>query len=152
MKPRTSLLLLSILILIALGGIYYVFTSLSNQEPAQVFPATVNRDCAPWDGAAFTVAVRHGSGNVIYITIWQAPDIKFPTTFPMPDDAEAEQDGHAYILPELGPFTPLHGEVSFQGLSVGEPVGGRFRLTSAGGEVFEGRFIAEWGDQVVYCG
>jgi len=150
-NSRAAFFLLAILLLVTLGGLFF-FHPQSNQEPWQVFPATIDRDCAPWDGAAFTVTIQYDSETVIYITIWMAPDIKFPTTFPMSDDVEAEQDGYAYILPELDPFTPLYGDVSFKSVSVDTPVEGRFKFTSEQGDQFEGRFIAEWGDKIVYCG
>jgi hypothetical protein len=151
MRSRSLLYLLIVLLFVALGGIWYRYFA-STEGPSKIFPAEVNRDCAPWDGAAFTVAVQYDPVTVIYITIWQTPDIRFRTTFPMPDDVEAEQDGYAYILPEVGPYLPLNGEVSFQRVDVGMPLEGGFNFTSETGGQFEGRFIAEWGDQVVYCG
>ena len=143
-----------ILLLVGVGllilGIAYVTFSTREQEPLRTFPATINNDCAPWDGAAFTVSVQYDPATVIYISIWRAPDINFPSIFPIRKDAE--QEGHAYILPELGPYVMLNGEVSFRQVRAGMPVEGRFSLTSERGDQFEGQFIAEWGDQVVFCG
>lgn len=68
----------------------------------------------------------------------------------LPDDEE--QIGNAYILPELGAYIPLSGEVSLQRVEVGMPLEGRFRFTSERGERFEGGFVAKWGSQIVYCG
>lgn len=149
MNPRVSLFLLLLLLVIALGGIFY-FYSLPRSEPVHSFPATVNRDCAPWDGAAFTLTIEFDSITTLYISIWRSPDILFPSTFELPDD-EA-QIGNAYILPELDPYTPLSGEVWFQRVEEGMPIEGRFSLTSERGEMFEGRFVAEWESQVIYCG
>jgi hypothetical protein len=148
MKLRTSLFPPFILFLLALGGIVF-FRSLPKQE-LQVFPATVNRDCAPWDGAAFTVAIQYDASTEIYISIWKSPDIKFPSTFVLPDGEG--QVGSAYILSELGPLVELSGETSFQRVDVGMPLEGRFSFTSERGGQFEGQFIAEWGEQVVMCG
>jgi hypothetical protein len=58
----------------------------------------------------------------------------------------------AYILPELGPLEELTGKVWLQRVQEGTPLEGRFSFTSAGGEVFEGGFAAQWGSQIVYCG
>jgi hypothetical protein len=149
MKSRISLYILLSLVLITLGGIWF-FTRAETQAPSQVFPAVVNRDCAPWDGGAFTVSISHPSGTVIYISIWQSPDIPFPATFSFPD--ETGQVGAAYILPEIDPFQPLSGEVWFQRVEQGAPVEGWFQLRSEADTQLEGRFVAEWGDELAYCG
>lgn len=138
-----------LVILIALGGIF-LFYSLPKQEPVQLFPATVNRDCAPWDGAAFTVSIRYDPTTTITISIWQSPDINFPTTFSFPD--ETGQIGYAYVLPQLDPLEELSGEVFFLRVDEGMLIEGRFNFTSERGGQFEGRFIAEWGNEVIYCG
>jgi hypothetical protein len=148
-RSRTSLYLLIVLVIFALGGLFH-FYSFSNKEPTQNFPATVNRDCAPWDGVAFSVMVEIDSRTTLYISIWRSPDIKFPSTFVLPENEG--QIGNAYILPELGPYTPLNGDVWFQRVDEGLPIEGRFRFTSERGERFEGRFVAEWGSQMAYCG
>jgi hypothetical protein len=148
-KSRTVLYFLVALTIIALSGIF-LFYSLPKQRPVQLFPATVNRDCAPWDGAAFTILVQYDSVTTITISIWKSPDIMFPSTFALSDDEG--QIGNAYILSEPGSFVQLDGEVSFQRVEQGMPLEGRFNLTSERGEQFDGRFIAEWGSQVVYCG
>ncbi|MDX1378380.1 MAG: hypothetical protein R3307_05995 [Anaerolineales bacterium] len=145
-------ILLAVGIGLLLLGITYFTYSARDKEPLQTFPATIDNDCAPWDGTAFTISVQYDPATVIYISIWRAPDIRFPSTFPMPDDVEAEQDGYAYILPELGPFVPLNGEVSLERVEAGKPVEGRFSFTSGRGDHFEGQFIAEWGNEMVLCG
>ena len=137
-------------LLITLFGIVLFTFYMRSQELEQAFPATINRDCAPWDGAAFTVSIPYDSVSNITVSIWQSPDIKFPSTFSLPD--ETGQVGHAYILSELGPLIPLNGEVSFQHVSEGTPVEGRFSLTSERGDAFDGKFVAEWEGQIVYCG
>jgi hypothetical protein len=147
MKSRTFLLLL--LCLLALGSVW-LFTRDVPQVSSQLFPAVINRDCAPWDGSAFTVSITHPSGTIIFISIWQSPDMPFPVTFSFPD--ETGQVGTAYILPELGPFQPLTGEAWFQHVEQGMPVTGRFHVRSEAGVQWEGRFVAEWGNEIVYCG
>jgi len=132
-----------------LGGIIF-FYSLPKQQPAQTFPAIASRDCAPWDGTAFTVTIEIDPGTTLYISIWRSPDIPLPSTFELPDDDG--QVGNAYLVPEIDPYTLLRGEVWFQRVGEGMPIEGRFRFTSERGEVYEGGFVAEWESQVMYCG
>jgi hypothetical protein len=148
-KSRTVLYFFVALTIIALGGSFY-FYSLTKQEPAQLLPATVNRDCAPWDGAAFTVSIQYDPATIIIISIWQSPNIPHRSTFSFPDNSG--QVGNAYIAPALSSYVELDGEVSFQRVEEGMPLEGRFNFTSERGERFDGRFTAEWGSQVVYCG
>ena len=89
-------------------------------------------------------------GDVIDISIWQTPDIKFPKTFSFPDNTG--QVGNAILIHQIGLPDPLTGEVWFESVSEGKVVKGRFRLKGERGEVFEGRFAAEWGSQVALCG
>jgi len=149
MNSRLPLYLLILLVILALGGIWYFYT-LPKHRDKQIFPATVNRDCAPWDGSAFTVFVRYDATTTITISIWKSPELKFPVMFSFPD--KTGQVGIAYILPELDPLEELTGKVWLQRVGQGIPLVGRFRLTSVQGRVYEGRFVAEWASQVVYCG
>ena len=110
----------------------------------------VSRSCAPWDGSAFSVTIQYDAMTEIYIDIWKVPDIKFPSTFMLPDNEG--QVGYAYILPELDPFVQLSGEVFLQSVSVDKPIEGRFNLKSERGEHFQGRFVAEWEEKIVACG
>lgn len=128
---------------------WFIYSS-RNQDVAQVFPATIDRDCAPWDGSAFTVAIPSSEGTIINVSIWQSPDIKLPVTFSFPD--ETGQIGFAYILTEPDHIQELGGEVSFSRVEEGILVEGEFNLTNESGEQFRGRFKADWGNQVVYCG
>jgi len=120
------------------------------QEPLQIFPATVNRDCAPWDGSAFTVSIPMSDGAIIDISIYQSPDISLPVTFSFPD--ETMRDGNALLLLPAGLPEQLTGKVWFQHVEQGKPVEGWFSLTSKRGERFKGSFKAEWGDQMAFCG
>ena len=148
MKPRTQFLV-TIGMLIVILAITWISFSTRDQEPAQVFRATINRDCAPWDGSAFTVSVPM-EGEILNISIWQSPDIKLPVTCKFPD--ETGQIGFAYILPELGPHQQLSGKVSFQHVEEGIPVEGEFNLVTESGKQFNGKFEAQWGNEIVYCG
>ena len=149
MKPLTRFFITVALIVLMLGLALFVYVE-ELSEPITVFPATINRDCAPWDGAAFTVSIPYDAVSVITISIWESPDFKIPTTFLLPD--VEGQVGYAYILSELDSLIPLKGEVSFQRVGEGRPIEGRFSLTPESGEVFAGRFIAEWGEQMALCG
>ena len=141
---------ISIGVLILIFAITWISFSRRGQEPAQTLQATINRDCAPWDGSAFTVSVPMKDGTIIYISIWQSPDISLLVTFLLPD--ETGQIGFAYILPELDPLQQLSGKVSFWRVEEGIPVEGEFNLKDEGGRQFNGKFIAEWGNEIIYCG
>ena len=149
MKPRT-VFFIAIGILVIIVSIAWIIFSSRNQAAIKVFPATINRDCAPWDGAAFTVSFRYDPITTITISIWQSPDINFPSTFSFPD--ETGQVGYAYILPELDPLGQLSGQVFFWRVDEGSPVDGRFDLLTEAGQQFKGQFKAEWGNEIVYCG
>jgi hypothetical protein len=146
---KTRILLYMAIGLLIVGIAWFIYSSRS-LEPMQVLDATINRDCAPWDGGAFTVSIPYDSITTIAVSIWQSPDIKLPVTFSFPD--ETGQIGLAYILPELDPLQQLNGEISFRRVEVGIPVDGEFSFTTESGRQFKGSFIAEWGDEVVYCG
>lgn len=135
--------------LLILGIALFTFLT-RNQEPAQVFPATVNRDCAPWDGSAFRVTIPMEDGTVIDIAIWQTPDIKFSKTFPFPDDTG--QVGNASLRSASGEYEQLSGTVSFSRVGQSNPVEGEFDLTDEAGEQIKGKFKAEWENEVVMCG
>ncbi|MEP7137104.1 MAG: hypothetical protein ABI904_19420 [Chloroflexota bacterium] len=147
MKNRTSLFIA--IGLLILGTSLFTFFN-QKQPPTQVFAATVNRDCAPWDGSAFRVRIQLQGGDVIDVGIWQAPDIKFSKTFSFPDNTG--QVGNASLIDPAGSYEQLTGEVWFDSVSEGQTVAGGFRLKGERGEVFEGRFAAEWEGQIAMCG
>ena len=149
MKPRT-LFLITIGLLIIILGIAWISFLTRNQEPTQVFPATINRDCAPWDGAAFTVSIPYEAGSAIYISIWQSPDIKLPVKFSFPD--ESMRIGNATYLLRFSYSVQLTGTVSFWRVEQGIPVEGRFNLVTEAGQQLKGKFKAEWGNEIVYYG
>ena len=149
MKSQPPLYVLLALLLIALDGIWFFYGS-EAQAPSQVFPATVDRDCAPWDGGAFTVSIPWSDGSTISISIYQSPDIKLPSSFSFPD--ESMSAGNALHLPPGSLPEQLAGKVWFRHVEEGTPVEGRFQLRSAAGTQFEGKLDAEWGDEIVYCG
>jgi len=149
MVSRNQFFLVLILITVILGIALYTFP-MHHTDALPIFPAIVYRDCAPWDGAAFTISVQYDSVATIMISIWQSPNFKSQVMFEFPD--ESGQVGNTYILPELGPYTILHGEVALERVEQGMPLEGRFSLMDERGAQFEGRFVAEWNNQVVMCG
>ena len=148
MKQRLQFFI-TIGVLIVIFVITWISFSRHDQASAQVFPATINRDCAPWDGSAFTVSIPM-DGEIINISIWQSPDIKLPARFSFPD--ETGQIGYAYIIPELDPLQQLSGEVFFWRVEEGIPVEGEFDLLTEAGQQFKGKFEAQWRNEIVYCG
>ncbi|HEX9332362.1 MAG TPA: hypothetical protein VF896_10760 [Anaerolineales bacterium] len=149
MKPRTQFFMALGFLLLILGIAWVTFPE-RNQELAQVFPATINRDCAPWDGAAFTVSIPMSEGASIAISIYQSPDIKLPVTFSFPD--ETMSVGNVIYLPKVGSSEQLTGKVSFQRVIENSLVEGKFKFVTERGEQFIGRFQAEWKNQPMYCG
>ena len=142
-----SIAIVSLTILIT--GIALYTLARRDQTPEHIFPATIHRDCAPWDGSAFIVSIpMEGAG--ITISIYQSPDIKLPTTFLFPDDTLSI--GNALLMLPMGSSEQLTGKVSFQRVSQDIPVEGQLDLVTNAGEHFKGKFIAEWGNEVVYCG
>jgi hypothetical protein len=154
MKPRTQLLIaIGLFILgIALYTLLNSFTnSLTRDRPSgQAFPATIQRDCAPWDGGAFTVHVPINAGTSIDISIWQSPDIRLPKTFSFPDDTG--QVGNASLIHSVGLPEQLSGSVSFSGVDQSAVVNGKFDLRDAMGTQYKGTFKAQWDDQILLCG
>jgi hypothetical protein len=149
MKSRTAFTIAIGLLILGLSIALFTFST-RNQAATQIFAATINRDCAPWDGAAFTVSIPMDNGAIINISIWHAPDIKRPATFSFPDITG--QVGNAAYLSPSGENEQLSGKISFQRVGDGNPVEGEFRFTSQRGEQFNGKFKAEWGNRIVMCG
>lgn len=147
MKFRTQFFILAALLIFGIA--LFTFSNRDN-EPAQVFAATINRDCAPWDGGAFTVSIPMNGEITIYISVWQSPDIKLPVTFSFPD--ETGQVGFAYIQTDPDALQELSGEVSFARVEQGMPIEGEFDFKTETGKQFKAQFKAEWGNEVVYCG
>lgn len=124
--------------------------SVRNRKTAQIFPATINRDCAPWDGSAFLVSIPYSAGTLINISIWQAPDLKLPALFSFPDNSMTR--GNATYLVRFSHSVPLSGTVFFWRVEQGHPVEGWLNLQTEAGQRLRGRIKAEWGDEAVYCG
>lgn len=149
MKLRTWFFMgIGFITLISLISAWFKFST-RTQGAAQVFPATINRDCAPWDGAAFTVSIPL-NGLVMDISVYQSPDIRSPITFSFPD--QTGRAGRAITILPVGLPEELSGSVTFQRVEQRSPVEGKFDLVTDTGQQYKGRFIAEWGSEIVYCG
>jgi hypothetical protein len=140
-----SVMILSLLII---SIVWYTFST-RKLTAARVYPATINRDCAPWDGSAFTISIPLQEKGIT-ISIYQPPDLKFPTAFLFPDDTM--NVGNALLILPIGSPEQLTGNVSFQGVGQDIPVEGQFELVTNAGEHFKGKFVAEWKNEIVYCG
>jgi hypothetical protein len=148
MKSRVSFYVAIGLLILLLGISWFTFST-RNQQPAQTYPATINRDCAPWDGSAFTVSIPIEE-SVINISIYQSPDIGLPVTFSFPDNAG--NVGSAFLLLPNDMPEPLRGSVAFPRVEQGSPVQGNFDLVTDKGQHLKGKFKAEWENMTVYCG
>jgi len=146
---RHILTLLMVCLIVLLLGIAWYASSAPAPEPERILPAIVNRDCAPWDGSAFTISIPMQSGS-LYISIYQSPDIKDPTTFRFPDDTMSVGNG-VLALP-IDSAAQVKGKVTLQRVEQGLPVEGTFDLVTDTGEPLKGKFIAEWGEEIIYCG
>jgi len=142
-----SLTIISLIILIAGFALYAL--ARRSQILEQTFSATINHDCAPWDGSAFTVSIPM-EGEGIAISIYQSPEIEHPTTFLFAEDTLST--GNALLILPLGSPQQLTGKVSFQKVAQDKPVKGQFDLVTSAGEHFKGKFSAEWKNEIVLCG
>jgi hypothetical protein len=115
-----------------------------------VLAATIDRDCGPADGPAFTLSIPVDAGGVAQVSIWRAPDTWRWMSYQFPD--QEGQVGTATYRTEAGAFEQLAGSVSVGPVRVGNPVEGEMRLTSRSGDTLAGRFRAEWGRTTAFCG
>ncbi len=116
------------------------------QTPLPIFQATVNHDCAPWDGGAFTILIPYDSASTLQVSIWEPVELDRLVTFSFPD--ESGRVGYAV----LNTGEPLNGKVSLRNLREGTQMEGEFDLSTDSGTRFNGKFIATWGDFVPLCG
>ena len=149
MKPRAQFFILICVLFLVLCIAWYSLPG-RRVETLQAFRGVVNRDCAPWDGAAFTVSIPLRDDATLAVSIWQAPEIMRPIAFIFPDDSF--QVGNAALSAPDGILEQLAGEVWFERVEHGQPVEGRFHLQSERGSKFDGQFTAVWGNLVAMCG
>ena len=149
MKPRIRLVLAIVFLLLILGLSLFAI-SVGNQGPAHLLPATVDHDCAPWDGLAFTISIHYDAGTVIAISIWQSPDFEFRHSFSFPD--RNGKVGDARLQLQSGPPEQLSGRATLQPAEKGAALEGDFDFTAESGRPFRGTFHAVWGNKVALCG
>src|SRR5262252_57043 len=113
--------------------------------------ATIQGDCAPWDGAAFRVTIPGATLGTqldsasIGIAIWKSPHITRRTTFRFADGHSAVPDSGAAVLwSKGGKAERLRGSITFESVTSDAPVDGSFDLTSKSGMRFTASFHATW--------
>ena len=148
-KSRAQLSFFLGVLILVLGIAFYIFSQRA-QADAQIFPATIHSDCAPWDGSAFTVQISWQDETVIDISIWQSPEINFPKTFSFPDITE--QVGNAILTHPDGLSESLSGIIRFKQVDRANPVEGRFELKTASEKPINGQFKADWEEFMALCG
>lgn len=129
--------------------------SFSEQQKAD-FPATVEHDIAPWDGAAFNVwiPVEKNGGRPdawINVRIWKAPE-ESKMKFVFPD--ETMKNGVATYYSNLvtpkaidwrqQPHQSVQGWIRFRKLDSDQPIRGEFEFLTDNGIPLKGRFEAQW--------
>jgi hypothetical protein len=134
--------------LLLLLAIIFSYAPTIDAEPVQIFAATVNQDCAPWDGAAFTIKIAYDPVSTIQVSIWGLPNTSHSATFDFPD--ETGRVGHAAL--HTSSVEALSGHVSLGAVEEGRPIEGAFNLVTEAGTHLRGKFIAIWGDFVALCG
>ncbi len=118
--------------------------------PSGLFlPATVSADCAPWDGAAFTISIPYAQDS-LYISIWRSADIPTASRFSFPD--ATGRSGAAIYQTSTGQVQALRGRVNLGPVNKAHPIEGEFDLQSESGLNFSGRFSADWDRRQTYCG
>jgi hypothetical protein len=148
MKLRTlSYALIGSLILAVILWVYFTIQTVQTDV---VFEAIVNRDCAPWDGMAYTIIIPDRAGSKIVVSIWKSPDFHFPGTYSFLDSSG--RVGTAVLQSPVDSFQPLNGKITMHPFKAGNPIEGWFNFTTEDGGVFIGNFKAEWGNQTAFCG
>ncbi|MCP9849539.1 hypothetical protein [Cyanobium sp. Morenito 9A2] len=142
--------------LLALGLPTDLLASPTQQPGPAATPlsAQIWNDCAPWDGAAFTVTMPWPArpsrpAAILSIAIWKAPTLSHPTQFSFPAD---DRIGSITLQPRPGLDGLLKGRVSFRSVVPGQPVLGSFDLVSPRGERVHGSFRASWVRRQALCG
>jgi hypothetical protein len=149
MKTRVQYFIIFGLLVLVLAVAWYSFST-RGQASGPVFHAAVNRDCAPWDGAAFTISIPYDSISTIQVSIWRSPEIKRAAIFSFPD--ETGRIGNAVRLSQIGSPEQLTGTVLVRGVAQGMPIEGEFNLFTETGSKFKGKFVANWAGSIALCG
>lgn len=147
--PNRFRLWMRVLLLI-IGSLLLFMLFKDEPNNTRTLPATINRDCAPWDGAAFTIKIPLDDENIIDISIWKSPDIKLLTAFSFPD--ETGQVGNVLLMHRSGLPDRLSGKIFLMQVDPNLPVEGQFDLQDGNGTHFKWKFKAEWKHPMILCG
>lgn len=148
MNSRNQFFTVVAFLFLMIGALMFVLLTRA-PELVVPLPVSVARDCAPWDGPAFTVSIPLEE-TVFRISIYQPPEIQHAVRFSFPDTTLRE--GHALLLLPDDVTETLTGTVSLQRVEQGTPLEGRFDLSTEAGRHFQGAIRAEWDNRIVYCG
>ena len=124
-------------------------------QEAPVAPAVAWNDCAPWDGAAFTIAIgQPGSKSVdaehawLMISIWHPAASRHAATYRFPD-----RDGKTGAVQYNGTaFPSVTGTVSFPRATVADEISGAFDFIAPDGRRLAGPFRGKWSPRRAMCG
>ncbi|MBY0493265.1 MAG: hypothetical protein K2Y23_03520 [Cyanobacteria bacterium] len=138
----------------AVAGCLVTASAMAAQEPRPA-PAVAWADCAPWDGAAFTIAIgRPGSSKVdpehpwLRIAIWHDPNTRHDAAYRFPD-----REGTTGAVEYDGTADPsVTGTVSFPRRGAADDISGSFDFVAAGGRRLAGSFRGKWSPRKVMCG
>ncbi|HET6847099.1 MAG TPA: hypothetical protein VFH29_09710 [Anaerolineales bacterium] len=117
---------------------------------APTYPAVIQADCAPWDGAAFTLSIPFDTGRLARVSIYRAPDLPSRTRFSFPD--ATGRIGNAIYQPEFGEAQTITGSLTFDAVRRDAPASGEFDWQTADGLRMRGRFNAKWIQGQALCG
>lgn len=73
-----------------------------------------------------------------------------PVTYSFQD--QTGRLGNAIHWSPSGEYEQLSGKVAFTRVAEGRPVEGEFSFTTERGERFNGKFEAQWENEIAYCG
>jgi len=138
----------------AIAGWLFAASPIAVQEPPPA-PAVAWADCAPWDGAAFTIVIgRPGSNTVdpehawMRISIWHDADSRHGATYRFPD-----RDGKTGAVEYGGTaFPSVTGTVSFPRRGSADEISGAFDFVAGDGHRVAGSFRGKWNPRKAMCG
>jgi len=149
MKPQKLFFLILGLLVFIFSVAWYLYPK-QKQEPLPHYAASIQQDCAPWDGGAFLLKIPLENGNFIDVAIWESPALQSEKTFFF---EEPSQVGTASLVHSSASAEQLVGKVFFTRVNLDSPVEGTFELeTIDSGQHFEGQFHATWLDRIRLCG
>ena len=126
--------------------------------------ASVEHDCAPWDGLAFTIWIPTTEPNGksqgwIRISIWQTPEVS-GRSFTFPDTSQRigtatywpQLKSRAQVILSQHVHEDLAGKLHFTRLNDRDSALGEFEFVTGSNTHLAGRFEAAWARRVIECG